>query len=86
MEDASNKEMLGALVRYLLKQPKAELAHALAGCMLDLNRLANWNKLNEEEQLCFKTRMQLNNASLLDIMKNGSKGDLKVHKLNSDEL
>lgn len=86
MGDVSNKDTLEALVRYFLKQPKEELARALAGCIIDFDRLANWDKLSEKEQLCFKTRMQFNTLSLHDFMKNGPKGDLKVHKLNSDEL
>lgn len=86
MGDVSNKEVIEALTRYFLKQSKEELAYALSALFVDFNRLANWDKLSEKEQLCFKARMQLNAASLSDFMKNGPKGDLKVHKLNSDEL
>ena len=73
------------LVEYFLTQDRESVARACAGFMIDMCRIRSMSDLPEKELACLLERIDKNAQAVGKFAKNGPSGDLKVHRLNSDE-
>lgn len=67
-----NKEVIEKLTDYLLTQTDyAAVCRALANCMLDFNRLANWKDITPEERDSLTLRIEMNSDEFERFAKEG---------------
>lgn len=77
-----NKEVIDALTDYFLSQTDiASVCRALASCMLDYHRLANWALITPEERDSLTLRIEMNSAELEKFVKEGNTEPLKLLKI-----
>lgn len=86
MSEISNKELVRKLTDYFKEQDIEVVAHALAHALIDISHILYEKELSEKDRIVLITRMHLNYASLCDFAKNGVRGKLKIHKVNSADL
>jgi hypothetical protein len=81
-----NKEVMDRLQAYYLTQDPSVVARALASILIDMNRLKHFGELADKEAQCLEIRLNLMMDELQDFVKNGAKHDMKIIKMNSDEM
>lgn len=78
----TNKEVIDALQKYLLKHSDFEtVARALAGSMIDCNRLYHMDNLEEAERERLLERIELNAKEVMRFAKEGDSRPFKVHNM-----
>lgn len=82
----NNKEAMDKLQAYYLTQDPAIVARGLASLLIDMNRLKHVDSLGEKEAQCLEVRLNLMMDELQDFVKNGPKHDLRLIKMNSEEM
>lgn len=83
MLDKTNKEIIDSLEQYFLLQDPKIIARALAGMMIDINRLINIGSLNLSEKVILISRLTANGSELMKFIENGSKGNFNLHNIES---
>lgn len=78
-----NKEVIDKLQEFYLKQDPKLVARALASCMIDYNRLVNYDKLGKNEKFNFDLRVRSNADTLRKFVEYGA-GEFKLLAVNSD--
>lgn len=80
-----NKEVLEKLTVYFLQQDAHDVCRTLAGCMLDLHRIWNYEHLgkNEKENLC--ERLDHNVEQLVNFIENWPNSPLTIGLKNSQD-
>jgi hypothetical protein len=81
-----NKEVIDRLQAYYLTQDPSVVARALASILIDMNRLKHFGELGDKEAQCLEIRLNLMMDELQDFVKNGPRHDMKIIKMNSDEM
>lgn len=83
----TNKEVINALQEFFLKQDPKDIARALAACMIDFQRMVNFEKLGSEEKACLQARLLVNVEELQRFAKEGPRNDEPFRCINieSDE-
>ena len=86
--EISNKEVLEKLTAYLMQQDHESLATALAGCMIDYNRLYTFHLLERDEKCMLADRIQANAVMLGEFVEKGFPMDepFKAVRINSEEI
>lgn len=82
----SGKELIQKLKAYYLTQDPDIVCEGLAGIMLDIYRLVYREKLTENEKLSLMIRLPLMVEELERFISEGPKGNIKLHRTNSDEF
>ena len=80
----TNKEIIDDLQSYFLKQDPTLIARALAGKMIDLNRLIHIDSLEISEKINLLARLHANCAQLKKFIKNGDSGEFQLHNIESE--
>jgi hypothetical protein len=83
--DLTNKEVIERLKAYFMEQEQEDICFMLASLMVDMHRVKHYQFLDEDEKASFMIRMEANDASLMDFLKNGPKGKMKLHKFSLGE-
>ena len=83
MTEFSNKEVIEKLTEYFLESDPKVVARTLAGLMIDLNRISNYESLELDEQKNLLDRMALNYQQLHDFVENGPRSKLQYRVMNS---
>ena len=77
-----NKEVIDSLTNYFLSQTDvATVCRALASCMIDYHRLANWAHITPEERDSLTLRIEMNSEELEKFVEEGSTKPLELRKV-----
>lgn len=71
----TNKEAIGILKEYFLKNDPKEVAQLCAGLVVDLNRFSNFVQLSEKSALELMERTAMNMSEFNEILKCKEKRD-----------
>lgn len=78
----TNKEVIDALENYFMQQDPKIIARTLAACMIDFNRLMNFDELGKNEQECLRYRLQKNMEELGKFVENDPTENKKFRCIN----
>lgn len=81
----TNKEVIDKLQDYFMKQDIKLVCRALAGTMIDINRIMNIEYLPQEEYLLLIARLMANNTQLMKFINDGPQGNFNLHNIESCE-
>ena len=79
--EKTNKQVIQDLKEYFLTQDPKIVAHILAGLLIDLTRLYNLHKLEQDERQNLFFRLDKNIEEIKKFIKNGPDSDLSFENL-----